>query len=227
MAYEPAKVAYKETLRGPAEALGRHVKQSGGHGQYGIAHIRAEPLPRGGGFEFENKIVGGVIPTQLIPSVEKGIVKAMESGLTGHQVVDIRVTLYDGKYHTVDSSDMAFQIAGSLAIKDALEKGGVVLLEPIVEAAVTVPESLTGDVIGDLNAKRGRVLGMEPTGTGKSVVRAEVPKAEMMRYAIDLRSITGGRGVFTMKFSHYEEVPQHLADKVIAEARREKEEAHK
>ncbi|HVM12305.1 MAG TPA: elongation factor G [Actinomycetota bacterium] len=223
----PARVPYKETLRQKVQALGRHVKQSGGHGQYGIAHVEVEPLERGGGFDFVNKIVGGVIPTQFIPSVEKGIVKAMESGLTGHQVVDIRVTLYDGKYHTVDSSDMAFQIAGSLAIKDALEKGGVVLLEPIVEAAVTVPESLTGDVIGDLNAKRGRVLGMEPTGTGKSVVRAEVPKAEMMRYAIDLRSITGGRGVFTMKFSHYEEVPQHLADKVIAEARREKEEAHK
>jgi elongation factor G len=223
----PARVPYKETVRQKVQALGRHVKQSGGHGQYGIAHIEVEPLPRGSGFEFENKIVGGVIPTQYIPSVEKGIVRAMETGLTGHQVVDLKVRLYDGKYHTVDSSDMAFQIAGSMAIKDALEKAGMVLLEPIVEVAVTVPDSLTGDVIGDLNAKRGRVQGMEPTGTGKSVVRAEVPQAEMMRYAIDLRSITGGRGAFTMKFAHYEEVPQHLAEKIIAAAQKEKEEAHK
>ena len=223
----PARVPYKETVRQKVQALGRHVKQSGGHGQYGIAHVEVEPLERGTGLEFVNKIVGGAIPSQFISSVEKGIVKAMESGVTGHQVVDLRVTLYDGKYHTVDSSDMAFQIAGSLAIKDALEKGGVVLLEPVMEVAVTVPDSLTGDVIGDLNAKRGRVQGMEPTGTGKSVVRAEVPRAEMMRYAIDLRSITGGRGAFTMKFSHYEELPQHLADKVIAETAREKEEAHR
>jgi len=223
----PARVPYKETVRHKVQALGRHVKQSGGHGQYGIAHIEVEPLARGSGFEFENKIVGGVIPTQYIPSVEKGIVRAMETGLTGHQVVDLKVRLYDGKYHTVDSSDMAFQIAGSMAIKDALEKAGMVLLEPIVEVAVTVPDSLTGDVIGDLNAKRGRVQGMEPTGTGKSVVRAEVPQAEMMRYAIDLRSITGGRGAFTMKFAHYEEVPKHLADKIIEAAQKEKEEAHK
>ena len=223
----PARVPYKETVRQKVQALGRHVKQSGGHGQYGIAHIEVEPLERGAGFEFENKIVGGAIPSQFIGSVEKGIVRAMETGTTGHQVVDLRVRLYDGKYHTVDSSDMAFQIAGSMAIKDAMEKAGVVLLEPIVEVAVTVPDSLSGDVIGDLNAKRGRVLGMEPTGTGKSVVRAEVPQAEMTRYAIDLRSITGGRGVFTMKFTHYEEVPQHLAEKIIAAHQKEKEEAHK
>ncbi|HEX9890582.1 MAG TPA: elongation factor G, partial [Actinomycetota bacterium] len=154
----PARVPYKETARQKVQALGRHVKQSGGHGQYGIAHIEVEPLDREAGFEFVNKIVGGAIPSQWIPSVEKGVVKAMETGLTGHQVVDLRVTLYDGKFHTVDSSDMAFQIAGSMAIKDALEKAGMVLLEPIVEAAVTVPDSLSGDVIGDLNAKRGRVL---------------------------------------------------------------------
>jgi elongation factor G len=142
-------------------------------------------------------------------------------------MVDIRVTLYDGKYHTVDSSDMAFQIAGSLALKDGAEKAGVVLLEPIADVEVTVPESLTGDVIGDLNSKRGRVLGMDPTGTGKTKVRAQAPQAEMTRYSIDLRSITGGRGVFTMRFSHYEEVPSHIAEKIIAEVRREKEEARK
>jgi elongation factor G len=142
-------------------------------------------------------------------------------------MVDLRVILHDGKFHTVDSSDMAFQIAGSLAIKDAAEKAGVVLLEPIVDVEVTVPESLTGDVIGDLNSKRGRVLGMDPTGTGKTKVHASAPQAEMTRYSIDLRSITGGRGVFTMRFSHYEEVPSHIADKVIAEHRREKEEARK
>ena len=223
----PARVPYKETLRSKGQGLGRHVKQSGGHGQYGIAHIEVEPLERGAGFEFVNKIVGGVIPSQFIPSVEKGVVKAMREGTTGHQMVDVRVTLHDGKYHSVDSSDMAFQIAGSLAMKDAAEKAGVVLLEPIVDVEVTVPEALTGDVIGDLNSKRGRVLGMDPTGTGKTKVRAQAPQAEMTRYSIDLRSITGGRGVFTMRFSHYEEVPSHIADKVIAEVRREKEEARK
>jgi elongation factor G len=155
------------------------------------------------------------------------VVKALQEGTLGHQMVDLRVTLHDGKHHTVDSSDMAFQIAGSLAIKDAAEKAGVVLLEPIVDVEVTVPDALTGDVIGDLNAKRGRVLGMDPTGTGKTKVRAQVPQAEMIRYSIDLRSITGGRGAFTMRFSHYEEVPSHIADRVIAEVRREKEEARK
>jgi elongation factor G len=223
----PARVPYKETLRQKVQALGRHVKQSGGHGQYGIAQVEVEPLDRGGGFEFVNKITGGVIPSQFIPSVEKGVTKAMENGVTGHQMVDLRVTLFDGKFHTVDSSDMAFQIAGSLAMKDAAEKAGVVLLEPIVDVEVLVPESQTGDVIGDLNAKRGRVLGMDQTGAGKTRIRAQVPQAEMTRYSIDLRSITGGRGVFTMTFSHYEEVPSHLAEKVIAESQKQKEEAHR
>jgi elongation factor G len=223
----PARVPYKETLRSEVEAIGRHVKQSGGHGQYGVAMVKFEPLERGGGFEFVNKIVGGAIPSQYIPSVEKGIVKAMETGISGHQMVDIRVTVHDGKFHTVDSSDMAFQIAGSLALKDAAEKSGVVLLEPIMEIEVLVPESMTGDVIGDLNAKRGRVAGMDPTGTGKTRIRSQVPQAELTRYSIDLRSITGGRGVFTMRFDHFAEVPSHLAEKVIAQAQREKEEAHK
>ncbi|MGH2725006.1 MAG: elongation factor G [Actinomycetota bacterium] len=223
----PARVPYKETLRTRVQAMGRHVKQSGGHGQYGICHIEVEPLERGAGFEFVNKIVGGAIPSQFIPSVEKGVVKAMQTGTSGHQMVDLRVTLHDGKFHTVDSSDMAFQIAGSLALKEASQKAGVVLLEPVMDVEVVVPESQTGDVIGDLNAKRGRVLGMVPTGTGKTRIQAQVPQAEMTRYAIDLRSITGGRGMFTMAFSHYEEVPSHLADKIVAAAQREKEEAHR
>ncbi len=224
----PAKVPYKETLKGQARAQGRHVKQSGGAGQYGIAWIEAEPLPRGSGFEFVDKIFGGSIPSNYIPSVEKGIVKQLESGVvTDNPMVDVRVTLVDGKYHTVDSSDMAFQIAGSLAIKEAAQQAGITLLEPVMEVEVVVPESMTGDIIGDLNSKRGRILGMEGTGSGKQRVRALVPQAEMARYAIDLRSMTGGRGVFTMRFDHYDEVPAHLADKVIAEQKRQKEEAHK
>jgi elongation factor G len=225
--HHPARVPYKETIRSGVEAIGRHVKQSGGHGQYAVAHMKVEPLERGGGFEYINKITGGAIPSQFIPSVEKGIRKAMEDGTTGHQMVDLRVTLFDGKFHTVDSSDMAFQIAGSLGIKEAVQKSGVVLLEPVMDVEVMVPDSMTGDVIGDLNAKRGRVSGMDPTGSGKTRIFAEAPQSELTRYSIDLRSITGGRGVFTMKFSHYEEVPAHLADKVIAESQKEKEEAHK
>ncbi|MGH2711802.1 MAG: elongation factor G [Actinomycetota bacterium] len=225
--HHPARVPYKETIRAGVEAIGRHVKQSGGHGQYAVAHMKVEPLERGGGFEYINKISGGAIPSQFIPSVEKGIRKAMEDGTTGHQMVDLRVTLFDGKFHTVDSSDMAFQIAGSLGIKEAVQKAGVVLLEPVMDLEVMVPDSMTGDVIGDLNSKRGKVSGMDPTGSGKTRVFAEVPQSELTRYSIDLRSITGGRGAFTMKFSHYEEVPAHLADKVIAESQKDKEEAHK
>ena len=224
----PAKVPYKETVRGKAQAIGRYVKQTGGHGQFGVCHLEVEPLDRSAGFEFVDKIVGGVIPNQFIPSVEKGVVKAMQEGVvTGYPMVDVRVTLFDGKHHPVDSSDMSFQIAGSMGIKEAAQKAGVVLLEPIMDVEIVVPESMTGDIMGDLNSKRGKVLGMEPTGTGKTRVRAQVPQAEMTRYTIDLRSITGGRGVFTMRFSHYEEVPSHLAEKVVAEAQREKEEAHR
>jgi elongation factor G len=221
----PAKVPYKETIKQKVQALGRHVKQSGGHGQYAICSIEVQPLPRGGGFEYVDKIFGGAIPNQFIPSVEKGIVKAMQDGVvTSNPMVDVRVTLYDGKFHPVDSSDMAFQIAGALAIKDAAAKAGIALLEPVVEVEVIVPESHTGDVIGDFNAKRGRILGMETIGSGKQRVRALVPQSEMTRYAIDLRSMTQGRGIFTMRFDHYEEVPPHLTDKIIAEQKREKEE---
>jgi elongation factor G len=220
----PAKVPYKETIKAKVQAQGRHVKQTGGHGQYAVCWIETEPRERGSGFEFVDKIVGGVIPNQFIPSVEKGIVKAMAEGVaTPYPMVDLRVTLYDGKFHPVDSSDIAFQIAGALALKEAAAKGGVALLEPIVEVEVIVPESYTGDIIGDLNSKRGRILGMESSGAGRQRIRALAPHAEMTRYAIDLRSMTQGRGVFTMKFDHYEEVPSHLAEKVIAEAKKEKE----
>jgi elongation factor G len=224
----PAKVPYKETLKGHIRAQGRHVKQSGGAGQYAVCWIEAEPLPRGSGFEYVDKIFGGSIPSQYIPSVEKGIVKQLDLGvITPNPMVDIRVTLVDGKFHSVDSSDMAFQIAGSLAIKEAAHQAGIALLEPVMQVEVIVPESMTGDIIGDLNSKRGRIQGMESTGAGKQRVKALVPQAEMARYAIDLRSMTGGRGLCTMRFDHYDEVPAHLADKIIAEQRHEKEEAHK
>jgi elongation factor G len=224
----PAKIAYRETFRGAAKGLGRHVKQTGGHGQYAVCNIEVEPLPRGEGFEYVDKIFGGAIPNQFIPSVGKGVVKTMQQGvISGNPMVDIRVTLVDGKFHTVDSSDMAFQLAGSLALKEAAAAGGVVLLEPIVEVEVVVPESYTGDIMGDLNSKRAKIQGMESAGAGKQRVKALVPQAEVARYAIDLRSMTGGRGAFTMRFSHYEEVPTHLADRIVAEAQKAKEEAQK
>jgi elongation factor G len=224
----PAKIAYRETIKGPGKAIGRHVKQTGGHGQYAICNIEVEPLPRGGGFEFVDKIFGGAIPNQFIASVEKGVVKAMSEGaLSGNPMVDIRCTLVDGKFHPVDSSDMAFQIAGSLALREAAQAAGVALLEPIVEVEVVVPDDYTGDIMGDLNSKRAKIQGMESAGAGKQRVKALVPQAEVARYSIDLRSLTGGRGAFSMRFSHYEEVPSHLAEKIIADAQKAKEEAQK
>ncbi|HEX2069879.1 MAG TPA: elongation factor G, partial [Actinomycetota bacterium] len=221
----PAKVPYKETIRAKVKAQGRYVKQSGGHGQYGVCWIEVEPLPRGGGFEFVDKIVGGVIPNQFIPSVEKGVVKTMGEGVvTPYPMVDTRVTLYDGKFHPVDSSDMSFQIAGAMALREAVNQAGVSLLEPIMRVEITVPDSYTGDIMGDLNSKRGRIQGMESAGGGKQKINALVPQSEMTRYAIDLRSMTQGWGLFTMTFDHYEEVPQHLADKVVEAAKKEKEE---
>ncbi|MER3455328.1 MAG: elongation factor G [candidate division GAL15 bacterium] len=212
-------VPYRETIRRKATAEGRYVKQTGGRGQYGVCTIEIEPLPRGAGYEFVDKIFGGAIPQQFRPSVDKGVRKAMEEGvLAGYPVVDVRVTLLDGKTHPVDSSDIAFQIAGSLAFKKAAEQAGMVLLEPIMNVSVTVPDDLVGDVMGDLNGKRGRIQGMESNGDGTTTVRAQVPMAEMLRYASDLRSITGGRGFFEMSFSHYEEVPAHIAQKVTEEA---------
>ncbi|MGQ0548912.1 MAG: elongation factor G, partial [Armatimonadota bacterium] len=222
----PPRVPFRETIKGKARAEGRHVKQSGGRGQYGVCSVEVEPMPRGSGFEFVDKIFGGAIPNQFIASVEKGVRKTLEEGvLAGYPVVDIRVTLYDGKYHDVDSSDIAFQLAGALAFKKASTDAGVVLLEPILDIAVSVPEEQMGDIIGDLNSKRARIVGMEPQGNGTTVVRAQVPQAEVLRYASDLRSLTGGRGTFTTSFSRYEPVPAHIADKVAAGARRQKQEA--
>ncbi len=220
----PPHVPYQETIRKPAKAHGRHKKQTGGRGQFGDCHIEIEPLTTGEGFEFVNAIKGGVIPTGFIPAVEKGVHDAMQAGVVaGYPVKDVRVRLYDGSYHTVDSSEMAFRLAGSLAMKQAMEQAGPVLLEPIMLVTVAAPEDAVGDVIGDLNSRRGRPLGMEPVGAGMTDVKAEVPMAEMLSYAPDLRSITGGQGEFTMEFLRYEEVPTHLAGKVVEEAKAEKE----
>jgi elongation factor G len=220
----PFKVPYRTTIRGAADALGRHVKQSGGHGQYGICNVKVDPLPRGEGFVFEDKIFGGAIPSQFIGSVEKGVRAAMEKGGgTGYRMIDVRVELYDGKYHTVDSSDMAFQLAGSAAIKDAIDKAGVTVLEPIWSLQVMVPEGFTGDIMGDLQKRRGIPEGIDTIGAGRQIVNAKVPFAEITHYATDLRSMTGGQGTFSWSFSHYQEVPHDLAQKILEAA---KEEAH-
>ena len=217
------RVPYKETIHGRVEVQGRHKKQTGGRGQFGDCWIKLEPLPRGGGYEFVNQIVGGAIPRQYIPAVEKGIVEAMEEGvLAGYPVVDVRVTVYDGSYHTVDSSEMAFKIAGSLAFKKGVLQANPGLLEPIMTVEVAVPDESMGDVIGDLNSKRGRVLGVETKGKGQ-VIKAQVPLAEMLEYATQLKAITSDRGDYTMEFSHYDELPPHLKERVIAESKREKE----
>lgn len=213
----PPRVPYQETIRGSARAHGRHKKQSGGRGQFGDCHIEVEPLPSGGGFEFVDAIRGGAIPGGFIPAVERGVREAMQRGaVAGYPVKDVRVRLYDGSYHSVDSSEMAFKTAGALAMRQALEAASPVLLEPIMQVAIAVPEDAVGDVIGDLNSRRGRPLGMEPAG-GMTEVRAEVPMAEMLGYAPDLRSITGGQGEFTMELARYEEVPAHLVEKVVAQ----------
>jgi elongation factor G len=212
------KIAYKETIRSSASAQGRYKKQSGGRGQFGDCWIKIEPLQRGGGFEFVDKIVGGVIPRQYIPAVEKGIVEAMREGsLAGYQTVDMRATVYDGSYHTVDSSEMAFKIAGSFAFKKATQDARPVLLEPIIKVEVIVPDDFLGGVLGDLNSKRGRVQGVEPQAGGSQKINALVPMAEMLAYANQLNSITSGRGIYTIEFSHYEEVPAHLTQKIISE----------
>jgi elongation factor G len=218
----PFKVPYRSTFRNKAEALGRHVKQSGGHGQYGICNVRIEPLPRGDGFVFDDKIFGGSIPNQFIPSVEKGVRAAMENGVgTGFPMIDIKVELYDGKYHTVDSSDMAFQLAGREAMKDALDKAGLTLLEPIWTLEVMVPEEFTGDIMGDLQKRRGIPEGIETIAGGRQIVKAKVPFAEVTHYATDLRSLTGGKGTFSWSFSHYQEVPHDLAQKIIDAAKQQ------
>jgi len=217
------QVPYKETIKKPAKAEGKYKRQSGGRGQYGHAFLELEPLPRGQGFEFVDKIVGGVIPRNYIPAVEKGVQEAMQEGvLAGYPVIDVRATVYDGSYHPVDSSDMAFKIAGSMAFKKGASEAEPVLLEPIMSVEVIVPEEYMGDVIGDLNSRRGRILGMDPQDSYQKI-RALVPLAELFRYSVDLRSLTQGQGYFTMKFSHYEEVPAQLAEAIIEKAKKEKE----
>jgi elongation factor G len=215
----PPKVPYRETIKGKADVQGKHKKQSGGHGQYGDCKIRMEPLPRGGDFEFVNEIFGGAIPKNFIPAVEKGIQEARQKGvLAGFPTVDFRVVLYDGSYHDVDSSEMAFKIAGSLAFKKGIKEARPILLEPVMNVEVQGPEEFAGDLMGDLNSRRGRVQGMEVRGH-TTVIKAQVPLAEMLSYASDLTSKTGARGSYTMEFSHYDEVPAHLSDKVIANAK--------
>jgi elongation factor G len=219
------KVAYQETITTTTEAQGRHKKQTGGRGQFGDCWLRIEPQPRGTGYEYVDKIVGGSIPRQWIPSVDKGVQEAIHRGiLAGYPVVDVKVTCYDGSFHTVDSSDMAFQLAGVLAFQVAAAKANPVLLEPVMELEIVVPEEYMGDVIGDINTKRGKVLGMEPMGGRRQKIRAQAPQSEVLRYSIDLRSIARGRGRFTSRFSHYEEMPAHAAQQVIAEAQKARKE---
>jgi elongation factor G len=214
------KISYKETIKGTVKAEGKHKKQSGGRGQYGHVWLELSPLPTGSGFEFVDKIFGGAVPRNYIPAVEKGLHEVMERGvLSGNPVVDVRVTLYDGSYHAVDSSEMAFKIAASLGFKKGFMEAKPILLEPILNVEVRVPEEYMGDIIGDLNKKRGKILGMEPDGKFQ-IVRALAPQAELSRYAIDLRSMTQGRADFTVNFDHYEEVPAHLAEGIIAEAKK-------
>src|SRR5262245_39477198 len=221
------KVPYKETIKGSATAQGKHKRQTGGHGQYGDCWIELSPLSRGTGFEFEDDIVGGVIPRQFIPAVEKGVRELLPQGiLAGYPIVDVKVRLYDGSAHDVDSSEMAFKIAASLGFKKAFDECKPVLLEPVVTLTVTVPDEFMGDIIGDLNSRRGKVLGAEPKGNGQQVIRAHVPMAEVLRYAPDLRSMTQGRGDFELELAHYEEVPAHLAERIIKEAAAARAEKH-
>jgi len=211
------RVALRETVAGKAQGMGRNVKQTGGHGEYGIAHIEVEPTPSGSGFEFVDKIVGGVVPRQFIPSVEKGVRAQMETGVVaGYPMEDIRVTLFDGKAHSVDSSDMAFQKAGRLALKDAADKAGVLLLEPVDEVSVLIPDDYVGAIMSDLSSRRGRVLGTETVPGGRTLVKAEIPELEITRYAIDLRSMSQGTGTFTRAYLRHEPLPSHLADKVVS-----------
>lgn len=219
------KVAYRETVKGKSEVQGKHKKQTGGHGQYGDVHLRISPNERGAGYEFIDGIVGGVVPKQYIPHVDKGCQDALLRGvISGNPVVDIKVELFYGSYHTVDSSEMAFKIAASIAIQKGVREAKPVLLEPIMELSVIIPDEFMGDINGDLNSRRGRILGMEPGGPGRQCIRATVPEAEVLRYSADLRSMTAGRGTYDLKFSHYEEVPEHIAKDIIAAYEKAREE---
>ena len=224
MTLDTPKVPYRETIKGTVKVEGRHKKQTGGRGQFGHVWIEMSPLPTGTGFEFEDKVFGGSVPRQFIPAVEKGLREALPEGgaLAGFPLVDLKCSLYDGSSHPVDSSEMAFKIAAQLALKKGCQDANPIILEPIVRAEVTVPEEYMGDVMGDFNKKRGRILGMEPEGRYQ-VVKALAPMAEMFKYSIDLRSMTAGRGTFTTEFDHYEEVPFSVAEKVIEQAKKDKE----
>jgi elongation factor G len=220
------KIPYRETITGKAEAQGKYKKQSGGRGQYGDCWLRLEPLPRSGGFEFVDEVVGGTVPGKYIPAVEKGVREAMKEGvLAGYTVMDVRVAIYYGSYHAVDSSDNAFKVAGSLGFKAAVLKAKPVILEPIMNVEVYVPGDFMGDVMGDLSSRRGKIQGMEQEGTGQKI-KAQVPLAELHRYSTSLRSMTQGRGVHHQEFSHYEEVPHEVAQKLIAAAEAAKTEAN-
>jgi elongation factor G len=217
------KIPYRETIKAGAKVQGRYKKQSGGRGQFGDCFIEIKPLPRGTGYEFVNKIVGGAIPRQYIPAVDKGVQEAMKQGIyAGYTMIDVQVTLYDGSYHSVDSSEMAFKIAGSMAIKKAVAEAKPIILEPIMKVDITIPDETLGAVIGDLNAKRGKVQGMDQQGNNQKV-SALVPMAEMLTYANQLHSFTAGRGIYTMEFSHYEEVPAQVAQQLIAEKEKKEE----
>ena len=221
---EKPRIPYRETIRRKVEVQGKYKRQSGGRGQYGDAWLRLEPLPRGKGFEFASEIFGGSVPSKYIPAVEKGVVEAMNEGVfSGHKMVDIKVVIYDGSYHSVDSSDMAFKIAASMGFKKGCAEANPVLLEPIYNVEVIVPEEFMGDVMGDLSSRRGKILGMEPDGSFQKI-KAQVPLAELYKYSTSLRSLTQGRGGHTREFSHYEEVPREIADKIIEESKKEKEE---
>ena len=218
IALQVPKVPYKETISTSTRVEYRHKKQSGGHGQFGHVWLEIEPLPRGSGFEFQAKVVGGSVPREYIPSVNKGVRNALADGiLAGFPVVDLKATLFDGSFHSVDSSGVSFEIAGSHALSKGVKEANPILIEPIMRVRVAVPDTYTGDVIGELNSKRARIQGMAPQGDGNTLIEAEAPQAEMLRYATELRSQTQGRGSFTMEFDHYEEVPHHLVERIVDE----------
>jgi elongation factor G len=217
-------VAYKETIRKDSKAEYKYKKQSGGRGQYGHVFLELKPLKSGEGFKFEDKIFGGAIPKNYIPSAEKGVREAMQAGiLAGYPVVDLYVNLYDGSFHTVDSSDIAFKIAASMAFKKGMIDADPVILEPIMELEVTIPEKYMGDIIGDINSKRGKIITMIPASNKMQVIKATIPQSESFNYSIDLKSITQGRGTFNQKFSHYDELPAHLAQPLIEKKKGERE----
>jgi elongation factor G len=216
---EELRIPYRETITMPAEAEGKHKKQSGGHGQFGVCHLRLEPLPRGEGFAFHDEVVGGAIPRQYIPAVEKGVIETMATGgVFGYPVVDIAVTVDDGKAHSVDSNEVSFKMAAAAAIRQAMHEAGPILLEPISKLEVTIPADSQGDVLGDLHARRARIVGTDQADDGFQIVLALAPTAELTRYAVDLRALTGGRGSFTVAYDHYDAVPDHLAASISTAA---------